>query len=211
MTDLKNIIFKSKQEIREAVWAYMEEKNIVTFPRPCHGRIPNFAGAQAAAGMLSSLSEWRRAKVVFSAPDSSLHPARCEALKEGKVLLVAAPRLKGFYLLENIPPEKAFGASGIKGFSRFGKPVKIKPDMLKVDLYLTGAVAVDRRGNRIGKGTGYGDREDAMLSEAGLIDEKTPRAALVHEAQVFDDFSHLMEEKDRRVMIVVTPEEVYRI
>jgi 5-formyltetrahydrofolate cyclo-ligase len=209
--DIKNIPFKNKQELRQAVWAYMENNNLVTFPQPCYGRIPNFVGSKAATERLKDLPEWKKAEVIFSAPDSSLHPARCETLREGKNLLVVAPKLTGFYLIQDIPPEKAFEASSIKGFSRFGKPVKIDPHLPKVDLYLTGAVAVDKKGNRIGKGTGYGDREDEILSEAGIMDEKTPRVALVHDVQVIEDFSSLMEEGDKKVMIIVTPERIYRI
>ncbi len=194
MTNLKHTAFKGKQELRQVIWAYIEESNLVTFPRPCYGRIPNFIGSKAATERLKTLSEWKGAKIVFSAPDSSLHPARCEALKEEKILLVVAPKLKGFYLLKDISPEKAFEASSIRGFSKFGKPIKIKPHLPKIDLYLTGAVAVDKKGNRIGKGTGYGDREDAILSEAELMDKKTPRIAIVHEVQILEDFSSLMEE-----------------
>lgn len=189
----------------------MEENNLVTFPRPCYGRIPNFVGSKAAAERLKTLTEWKEARAIFSAPDSSLHPARCEALKEGKILLVAAPKLTGFYLIKDIPPEKAFEASSIKGFSKYGRPVKIDDNLPKIDLYLTGAVAVDKRGNRIGKGTGYGDKEDDILSKAGIINEKTPRIAMVREVQVFEDFSSLMEEKDKRVTIIVTSQEVYRV
>lgn len=210
MVNRATMLFKTKQEIRQAVWSHMEEHNLVTFPRPCFGKIPNFVGAGAAAGRLKSLQEWKKAEVIFSAPDSSLHPARCEALKEGKILLVAAPRLTGFYILKNISAERAFEASSIGGFSRFGKPVKIDPGLPRVDMYVTGAVAVDKKGNRIGKGAGYGDREDAILSEAGLIEEKTARVVLVHEVQVFEEFSSLMEEKDKRVTIIVTPEGIYR-
>ncbi|MCF6154208.1 MAG: 5-formyltetrahydrofolate cyclo-ligase [Candidatus Brocadia sp.] len=206
-----NKTFKSKQELRQAVWAYMEENNLVTFPRPCYGRIPNFVGSRAAAERLKTLIEWKEARAIFSAPDASLHPARCEALKEGKILLVAAPKLTGFYLIKDIPPEKAFEASSIKGFSRYGRPVKIDDNLPKIDLYLTGAVAVDKKGNRIGKGTGYGDKEDEILSGAGLIDGRTPRMAMVHEVQVFEDFSYLMEKKDKKVTIIVTPEKVYRV
>lgn len=206
-----NKTFKSKQELRQAVWASMEKNNLVTFPRPCYGRIPNFVGSRAAAEKLKTLMEWKEASAIFSAPDSSLHYARCVALKEGKILLVAAPRLTGFYLIKDILPEKAFETSSIKGFSTYGRPVKIDDNLPKIDLYLTGAVAVDKRGNRIGKGTGYGDQEDEILSKAGLIDEKTPRIAMVHEVQVFEDFSSLMEEKDKRVTIIVTPKEIYKI
>lgn len=206
-----NKTFKSKQELRQAVWASMEENNLVTFPRPCYGRIPSFIGSRAAAERLKILTEWKEARAIFSAPDSSLHPARCEALREGKILLVAAPKLTGFYLIKDILPEKAFEASSIKGFSTYGRPVKIDDNLPKIDLYLTGAVAVDKWGNRIGKGTGYGDKEDEVLSKAGLINEKTPRVAMVHEVQVFEDFSSLMEEKDKRVTIIVTPKEIYKI
>jgi len=205
------MFFKSKQELRQAVWDYMEKGDLVTFPRPCYGKVPNFIGSPAATERLISVPEWRGARVLFSAPDSPLHPARCEALKEGKILLVAAPRLKGFYLLKEIPSDKAWEASSIRGFSKFGRAIEIGPHLPKVDLYLTGAVAVDKKDNRIGKGTGYGDREDAILSDAALIDEKTPRVALVHGVQVFEDLSCLTEEMDRRVSIIVTPKEVYRV
>jgi len=209
--DLKNLFFKSKQELRQAVWTFMENNTLVAFPRPCYGRIPNFIGSKAASDRLKTINEWKEARFIFSAPDSPLHHARCEALKEGKILIVAAPRVRGFYLLRDIPPEKAFESSGIKGFSRFGKSVKVTPRLPKIDLYLTGAVAVDKKGSRIGKGAGYGDREDTILSETGLMDEKTPRVALVHDVQFFEDFSYLMEERDRKVTIIVTPKEVYTI
>ncbi|MEW6327664.1 MAG: hypothetical protein AB1487_08745 [Thermodesulfobacteriota bacterium] len=50
----------------------------------------------------------------------------------------------------------------------------------------------------------------AALSEAGLIEEKTARVVLVHEVQVFEEFSSLMEEKDKRVTSIVTSEGIYR-
>lgn len=203
--------FRSKEEVRQGVWEYLEAHDQVTFPRPCFGRVPNFVGARAAAERLRELPEWHQARTVFAAPDACLHPAREAALREEKALLVAAPRLTGFYLLEGVPPQEAFAASAIKGFARFGRRVAPGPALPAVDLYLTGAVAVDRRGNRIGKGAGYGDREDDILSRAGLIGPATPRTALVHEAQVFEDLSRLMEVQDRKVSIIVTPEEVFRV
>jgi 5-formyltetrahydrofolate cyclo-ligase len=153
MVNLK-VVFKSKQDLREAVWAYMEENDLITFPRPCRGRIPNFRGAREAMERLKTLAEWKEATVIFSAPDSSLHPARAEALRDGKRLLVAAPKLTGFYFIKDVPREKAFDASGIKGFSSFGSAVEIASNLPKVDLYLTGAVAVDSKGNRIAKEQG---------------------------------------------------------
>ncbi len=211
MNPLEFRSFKNKQELRDTVWEFMETMNLVTFPRPCIGRIPNFKGSEIATKNLKNLKEWREAKVIFSAPDSALYYARAEALKERKILLVASPGLKGFYLVKDVQPEKAFKASTIKGFSGFGRKVKINSELPRIELYLTGAVACDKKGNRIGKGTGFGDREDEILSEAGLIDENTPRIALIHEFQLFEDFSYLSDKWDKKVSIIVTPERVYRI
>lgn len=203
--------FKSKEEVRKAVWDYLEKKNLVSFPRPCFGRIPNFIGVERAVQNLNQLFEWQQARVIFSAPDAVLFLARSEALKQGKILLVAAPNLTGFYLLKDVPAEKAKQAATIKGLSQFGQKVAIEPTLPKVDLYLTGAVACDLLGNRIGKGTGYGDREDRLLCQAGLMDEKTPRVAIIHEVQLFPDLSYLASDWDAQVSIIITPERIYRI
>jgi len=53
--------------------------------------------------------------------------------------------------------------------------------------------------------------EKMQSSDSGLIDRETPRVALVHEAQILEDLSYFMGEKDRRISIIVTPKEVYRI
>ncbi|HEC81354.1 MAG TPA: 5-formyltetrahydrofolate cyclo-ligase, partial [Thermoplasmatales archaeon] len=61
---------KSKDEIRQTVWDLLEKKNVVTFPRPVYGRIPNFVGANVAAEKLDELRLWRKARVIKSNPDS---------------------------------------------------------------------------------------------------------------------------------------------
>ena len=50
-----------------------------------------------------------------------------------------------------------------------------------------------------------------MGSAARLIGLATARVGLVHAAQIFDDFSRLMEARDRKVSVVVTPEGVLRM
>jgi hypothetical protein len=37
--------------------------------------------------------------------------------------------------------------------------------------------------------------------------QKTPRVALEHDIQVFEDFAYLMEEKNLKIMII-TPKEI---
>ena len=76
------------------VWCLMEEKGIARFPRPVFHRIPNFIGAEKAAERLGELPEYKAAKAVFCNPDSPQRPVREMALRDGKILVMATPRLK---------------------------------------------------------------------------------------------------------------------
>jgi 5-formyltetrahydrofolate cyclo-ligase len=60
---------RAKQAIRERVWALLERERAARFPGAT-GRIPNFAGASAAAARLASLAAWQAAGVVKSNPDA---------------------------------------------------------------------------------------------------------------------------------------------
>jgi len=59
-----------KGQIRKQIWDLMEERGIARFPRPVHGRIPNFGGAAQAAERLKELPAWQEASVVKANPDS---------------------------------------------------------------------------------------------------------------------------------------------
>lgn len=183
----------------------MECSGIAVFPLPCKGRIPNFAGAEVAAEKLRQLEEWKKAKVVFVNPDSPQRKIRENALKDGKILIMASPRLKRGFIL--IDPTTVKGkerlASTIKGAFKFGLEVK---DFPKPGLIIEGAVAVDLHGHRLGKGHGYGDVEIGILKRRfGEI----PVATTVHDMQVVENVP--FEEKDETVSIIVTPTRVIRI
>ncbi len=76
-------------------------------------------------------------------------------------------------------------------------------------MVVCGSVVVNRRGQRIGKGGGFSDLEFALLTEAGLIDERTTIVTTVHELQVVDE--DLPETRhDFRVDLIVTPTETIR-
>jgi len=76
----------------------------------------------------------------------------------------------------------------------------------KPDLIVTGSVAVDLTGNRLGKGRGYGDREIRTVKERfGEI----PVVTTVHDIQVVDFVPSTMQ--DEEVDIVVTPTKVIRV
>jgi len=198
-------IISRKQQLREKVWNEMEGSGIAVFPLPCRGRIPNFIGAEVTAQKLRELEEWKKARVVFVNPDSPQRKVRENALKDGKILVMASPRLKKGFIL--IDPAKVKGkerfASTIKGAFKFGVEVR---DFPRPDLVVEGSVAVDRYGHRLGKGHGYGDVEIQMLKDMfGVI----PVVTTVHDAQVVDNVP--FEEKDEKVSIIVTPTSIIHI
>ncbi len=202
---------RDKQDVRELVWRLLEQKRVARFPGT-RGRIPNFVGAEAAAERLAELEEWRDAAVLKSNTDSPQLPVRTRALKEGKVVFMAVPKLaepRPFVLLD---PSRISGnqrsAASIKGAMKQGRPV-LFGQMRRIDLVVCGTVAVNRSGVRIGKGGGYSDLEFGLLTEAGLIDDETVIATTVHDLQVLDE--DLPEtDHDFRVDIIVTPTAIIR-
>jgi len=181
------------------------ERKIAVFPLPCHGRIPNFAGAEAAARNLRTIQEWKEARVIFANPDAAQRKVRENALKDGKTLIMASPRLKSGYLM--LLPEKLHGkerhASTIKGAFKYGVRVEEFP---KPDLIVTGCVAVDLQGNRLGKGGGYGDAEISLIKERF---GEVPTATTVHPIQIVERVP--TEPKDQKVTIIATPARIIRI
>src|SRR5690242_20043504 len=91
----------AKQAVREKVWGLLARTGAA--PPDVHGYIPDFVGAERAAARLAELDAWRRARVVMANPDRAQLPVRSRALREGKLLYMAVPRLaarKPFYLLD---------------------------------------------------------------------------------------------------------------
>ena len=191
----------TKDDIRKRIWNYLEDRNLVTFPRPCYRRIPNFTGSDEAGERIRSVPEFKKATCIFCAPDRVLKRIREIVLEEGKILAVALPHMAGFLQIEE---RKRIGqATNIRGFRRFGVPLGTK-----VDLFVQGSVAVDMNGNRLGKGKGYGDREWEHLRKQRLIEGNEKTVTVVHEEQIVDDFSELMEHHDKRIDYILTPERV---
>jgi 5-formyltetrahydrofolate cyclo-ligase len=52
----------NKQTVREAVWDAFDAGDHARFPFPPHDRIPNFAGADAAAERLADTEAWEAAR-----------------------------------------------------------------------------------------------------------------------------------------------------
>ena len=200
---------RAKQAVRERVWALLERERVARFPGAT-GRIPNFAGAPAAAARLASLSAWRAARVVKANPDAPQLPVRARALADGKLLYMAVPRLtdeRPFILLDpaqlELPPRRA---ASIGGSARAGRPVAVA-ELQPVDLVICGSVAVNRHGAQVGKGGGFSDLELALLIEAGLIGPDTVVATTVHPLQVLEEA--LPEtDHDFRLDLIIAGEDV---
>ncbi len=199
---------EEKERIRAYIWKLLEERGIARFPKPISGRIPNFLGAEEAAERLSGQEEWKEANVIFVNPDSPQRYVRYLGLLQGKLVIMATPRLReGFLLLDpkRIPIARYSEASTIAGAFKYGKKVLEVP---KIDLKVTGSVAVDKEGGRVGKGHGYSDLEYGILGEMGAIDGRTPVATTVHDLQIVERVP--MEPQDMPVYLIVTPSSVMR-
>ena len=196
-----------KQAIRER----MEAEGVARFPYPPHDRIPNFDGAEAAAERLRSIPAWDRAETVKSNPDSPQLPVRRAALRAGKRVYMAVPRLRDEQCFMRLDPETIADtdeAATISGADRYAEPVA-PGNMRPVDLIVAGSVAVTPEGDRIGKGEGYSDLEFAILTEAGRVDQETTIVTTVHEMQVLDAETEFQtDDHDVPIDRIVTPEQV---
>jgi 5-formyltetrahydrofolate cyclo-ligase len=205
-------LLREKAARREAVWAALDRPGIARFPKPT-GRIPNFVGAEAAAARLAACPEWDAAATVKANPDSPQWPVRTQALVDGKVVYMAVPRLvepEPFFLLDPARLADApRAASSIKGASRSAQRVDLD-ELEPVDLVVTGCVAVDRRGARLGKGGGFSDLELAAAAGAGLVDPHTIVVTTVHPGQLLDAGDIPTTRHDIHVDLVVTPDEILR-
>ena len=203
---------RTKAEIREALWDLLRTRKVARFPGAV-GRIPNFLGAERCAPVLAQTDFWKRAKVVKVNPDSPQRAIRQAALQNGKILYMAVPRLRSDKPFIELDLRKlncsAFVASSIKGAAQHGRPVTLN-ELRKIDLIVCGSVAVNRKGERLGKGGGYSDLEFALLTESKKIGPKTPVVTTVHPLQVVEE-EIPMTNHDIPLSAIITPQEVIRI
>lgn len=160
---------KTKDEIRQSVWKRLTDEKNGRFPFPLINRIPNFKGAEKAAAHITTLPEYKLAKVIKVNPDSPQLPLRKQILLDGKTLLVPTPRLKAGFIVvkpEWVPAGEERRAASLSHMKSYGKEIPLT-EIPKIDLMVVGSVAIHQDGRRIGKGEGYADREYAILMELG--------------------------------------------
>jgi 5-formyltetrahydrofolate cyclo-ligase len=201
---------RTKDQVRRDVWRAMDREGVSRFPG-AEGRIPNFAGAKAAAERLARHPMWQSANTVKANPDSPQTHARRLALAQGKTVVMAVPRLRDqhpFRLLDprKLSEEQCREAATIKGAMRHGEVIDLD-QVPELDLVLTGSVAVNLNGARMGKGGGFSDLEYGLLLEASKIDRRTVVATTVHPIQILRE-DLLMTGHDIPVNLVATPRAV---
>lgn len=199
----------TKQEIREAVWSLLQAEHVARFPG-ARGRIPNFTGAEQCAVGVADLEVWEAARFIKANPDSPQRAIRHLALKQGRTIYMAVPRLREEKCFIELDPARLgrsiYKASSIKGAFELGRQVAVS-QMKPVDLILCGSVAVRRNGARIGKGGGYSDLEYAIALEMGIITARTTIITTVHPLQVVAD-KFALKPHDIPVDFIVTPGEI---
>jgi len=203
-------VLSAKAALREEVWAAMAVPGTRRFPAP-DGRIPNFVGAEAAAGQLAETEAWRAAVTLKANPDSPQLAVRRRALEDGMTVFMAVPRLADVHPFFRLDPDHLVDpprtAASIAGASRSAQRVAVE-ELDPVDLVLTGCVAVGRDGARLGKGGGFSDLELALAAAAGLVDERTRVVTTVHPIQVVDRGAIPTTPHDIHVDLIATADGV---
>lgn len=207
MMTMTGALPRSKTEVREMVWRTMEVRGAARFPGT-KGRIPDFVGAERAAVHLRSLPAWRKARAVQVNPDAPQLPVRRMALRDGKIVYMAVPRLSTLDCFLELDPvrlgSRAVQAASIKGAERLGRLVPVEA-VSRIDLVVCGAVGVNGRGARVGKGGGFSDLEYGLLAEAEKLGPETVIVTTVHALQVLGHAID-MAPHDLPVDVIVTPD-----
>jgi 5-formyltetrahydrofolate cyclo-ligase len=199
----------TKDEIRQRVRTRLKLAGVACFPG-VDARVPNFVGAEHAAQLLCELPMWKRARVVKINSDAPQLAIRRAALRDGKIVYVALPRLRSERCFIELDPEKlgtkVLRVGSLKGAMQFGRLIPPQ-EMRPVDLIVCGSLAVTRQGARVGRGGGFGDLEYALLRTEGKIREYTPILTTIHPLQITDDRLP-MRGHDIPVDFLVTPDQV---
>jgi 5-formyltetrahydrofolate cyclo-ligase len=203
---------QGKDALREQIWSLL--KRHAASPSDPFGHIPDFTGAEQAAERLSELPIWRQAGVVKANPDAAQAPVRLRALRDGKILYMAVPRLiDARCFVELIADDLAQRGVDLASAARWqgaldhGRLVAFE-EMRPIDLVVTGCVAVTRSGGRTGKGAGFADLELGMLRQLNLLRPGTPIVTTVHALQVVEDARLPMQRHDSALDWIITPDEV---
>jgi 5-formyltetrahydrofolate cyclo-ligase len=208
----------SKAQIRSRIWEQMTRQGVVLFPG-AYGRTPNFSGAADAVTRLRALEAWGRARRVLVLGEPVLQRVREAAIAEGKTVVVPDLSLCGGGWILEIDPgamgrDSAAEAARACGCAGSAPAAGVRAlhghDTAPVDLMVIGAVGVNRRGARVGRGAGGADLTYALARDRGILRSDTPVAVLVHSLQLFDEPLD-REPTDVPIDWIVTPDQAIAV
>lgn len=201
-----------KDTLRQRMWALLIER-VAAVGDPS-GHIPNFVDADGAAERLSGMPGWRDARVVKCNPDAAQAPVRERALRAGKMVYMAVPRLLDKRCFVALTRERA-KAAGVTLAEAATHQVALKigqlvafEEMQPIGLVVVGCVAVTRSGGRTGKGAGFADIELGLLRHFQRVTPATPIVTTVHALQIVSDNDITMREHDSALNWIATPAEL---
>lgn len=167
---------------------------LIAYPDSRFGRdfsqfIPGFDGADLAALATMSLPACRAARRVFITPDNAVAPLRRMLIEAGADLIVPSYGLyRGFLHVpaSAVPPDALPYCGWLDAIEAFGTALTLDElsALATIDLIITGSSAITMQGLRFGMGDFYLDIEWAILRMLGLVDERTPVIAVVHDTEV---------------------------
>jgi 5-formyltetrahydrofolate cyclo-ligase len=177
--------------------------------------IPDFVGSSTATDRLCELPFYRSGRYAFVTPDNCLVDLRRRMLESGRSMVVSTYGIyRGLILLEPemVPKGQELFAAWLDGLEHFGQPITLAEvaERGAFDFMATGASAVSLDGVRFGKGHGFFDLEWGMFTDLGLVDERTPVAAVVHDVQVVED-KLFPSPTDIIVDWIATPSALHRV
>lgn len=177
--------------------------------------IPDFEGVEQATDFIAELPAFKDCQLAFVTPDNSMTELRRRLIADGKAFVMSTYNMqRGFLYIAPgvVPAEAAPFAAWLDGMEHFARPVDLAElaTIGRFDFLATGASAVTKDGIRFGKGHTYFDLEWGMFTDLGLVDEKTPVAAVVHDVQVVEEQLGA-SDTDIQVDYIATPTRLAKI
>lgn len=203
--------------IRQQIWAKLKDVALpdTRFDTNFAEVIPDFVGSEDANRRVLDMQACQDAEFLFVTPDNCLAGLRRELIAMGKPFFMSTYGIyRGFLYIEPgvVPRGHELYASWLDGMEYFGRPISLAEVARhgRIDFLVTGASAVSMDGVRFGKGHGFFDLEWGMFTDLGLVDEKTPVVAVVHDCQVVHERLH-PSPTDILVDYIATPSTLHQV
>lgn len=203
--------------IRQQIWTKLKDvaKPDTRFDMNFSEVIPDFEDSDKATDRIVGMKEFQDAEFLFITPDNCLVDLRRHLIEQGKTFFMSTYGIyRGFLMIEPgmVPKGAELYAAWLDGMEHFARPVSLAEVAKRgpIDFLVTGASAVSVDGVRFGKGHGFFDLEWGMFTDLGLVGDKTPVVACVHDCQVVHEKLH-PTATDILVDYIATPSSLYKV